>query len=379
MLLLDVNATGLDQHAREYHCQRLALAATRALLQEAVLTPKPALVDKRGCGAHSDLTLKSMVKSALVLRPHFYEMACISWDVAPSVELRSDLAACGRRAEDAMLEATSGSNAHRGAIWCLGLLLSAVSMQKMRASATSIANSASAMVRLTDPHAPSQTTHGQLIRNTYGFGGARGEAEAGFPHVLEIGMPFLKKRRLTGRPENTCRIDTLMAIMASLNDTCLLYRGGLKALNTAQVGALEVLALDGSATLKGMERLAKLEKDLLEQNASPGGCADLLAATLFIDSLGIMESLGIIESLGITDNLNITDSLNITDGLEIIGSSDIPNRLDIPDRDVTPTPKAAKTKHQTSARAAKICTKEELSAKALSLARQHRIPITEII
>ncbi len=102
---------------------------------------------------------------------------------------------------------------------------------------------------------------------------------------MEVGLPFLQQRRLTGRTEKTCRIDTLLEIMSRLNDTCLLYRGGLKALNTAQVGALEVLALDGCATLKGMERLASLERDLLAQNASPGGCADLLAATLFLDSL----------------------------------------------------------------------------------------------
>ena len=130
MLLLDAHSAYLEQQAKEYHCHRLAQLATDALLQEAVLTPKPALVDKRGSGAHRDLTLKSMVKSALALRPFFDEMACLSWDAKPSVNLRTSLADCGRRAEGAMLEATSGSNAHRGAIWCLGLLLSAVSMKK---------------------------------------------------------------------------------------------------------------------------------------------------------------------------------------------------------------------------------------------------------
>ena len=54
---------------------RLADLAVDALIDEADLSPKPALVDRRGNGAHSDLHLGLMHASALSLWPMFKEMA----------------------------------------------------------------------------------------------------------------------------------------------------------------------------------------------------------------------------------------------------------------------------------------------------------------
>ena len=44
-------------------------------------------------------------------------------------QLRERLALIGRHAEHAMLRATGGSNSHKGAIWALGLLVSAAAMR----------------------------------------------------------------------------------------------------------------------------------------------------------------------------------------------------------------------------------------------------------
>ncbi|NWA01100.1 triphosphoribosyl-dephospho-CoA synthase [Pseudomonas gingeri] len=68
-------------HAFNLHAQPLPLAerladfAVEALIDEADLSPKPALVDRRGNGAHSDLHLGLMHASALSLWPMFKEMA----------------------------------------------------------------------------------------------------------------------------------------------------------------------------------------------------------------------------------------------------------------------------------------------------------------
>jgi triphosphoribosyl-dephospho-CoA synthase len=117
----------------------------------------------------------------------------------------------------------------------------------------------------------------------YKVSGARGEAQAGFPHVTTIGLPILHRSRQEGLSETHARLDALLAIMASLDDTCLLHRGGLAALNRAQTGAAAVFAAGGTATVQGWELLQRLDRDLLALNASPGGSADLLAATLFLD------------------------------------------------------------------------------------------------
>ena len=48
-------------------------------------------------------------------------------------------------------------------------------------------------------------------------------------------------------------------------------------------GAHCVLALGGTATAAGWEALLSLDAELVRRFASPGGCADLLAACLFLD------------------------------------------------------------------------------------------------
>src|SRR6266478_4276061 len=100
---------------------RLAGLARQALIAEAELTPKPGLVDRRGAGAHTDLSLAIMRRSALTIEPYLYQLAFISSRTHISQALRERLASIGREAECAMLKATNGSNSHKGAIWILGL------------------------------------------------------------------------------------------------------------------------------------------------------------------------------------------------------------------------------------------------------------------
>jgi triphosphoribosyl-dephospho-CoA synthase len=277
-------------------CQLLGALASAALATEAMLTPKPALVDKRGSGAHSDLTLQLMLNSALVLEPFFQEMAGISNGATATLSLRGALAECGRRAEIAMHQATGGSNSHRGAIWCLGLLVAAAALQEGKSDASEIAETAAKIAVFSDSHASNLETHGLIMKRTYGVGGARVEAQSGFPHVIKVGLPHLRMRRLAGAPESACTLDSLMAIMSSLDDTCLLYRGGPKALETAKSGAQEVLALGGTDNPRGMARLFQMDRDLVQLGASPGGSADLLAATLFLDSLDSLDRLDYFET-----------------------------------------------------------------------------------
>ncbi len=103
----------------------LASLAREALIAEAELTPKPGLVDRRGSGAHHDLSLPRMHQSATAIEPYLAEMALRSQGQALDINLRSQLAAIGRDAERAMYHATQGSNSHKGAIWILGLLIAA--------------------------------------------------------------------------------------------------------------------------------------------------------------------------------------------------------------------------------------------------------------
>lgn len=269
---------------------RLARFATDALIEEAHATPKPALVDRRGNGAHRDLSLAVMERSAYALEPTFAALARASQGKRPSAALRADLAAIGRNGESVMMHATQGSNAHRGAIWIVGLLVAGATIaselaQPLVPAADALCSIGAHIACFPDHGAPLATTHGSRVRARYGVGGARREAQEGFPHVRRVGLPALRDARRRGVAEHAARIDALLAIMRTLDDTCLLHRAGAPALSAAQHGAQEVLSLGGISTPGGQAAFDRLESRLLALNASPGGAADLLAATLFIDRL----------------------------------------------------------------------------------------------
>src|ERR1700691_4358174 len=97
------------QHKARY----LAQLACNAMVAEAVLTPKPGLVDGRGAGSHTDLTLELMVRSACAIEPFFAEMGVLAKENELCPRLREELAVIGRAAEKAMFLASAGTNTHK--------------------------------------------------------------------------------------------------------------------------------------------------------------------------------------------------------------------------------------------------------------------------
>lgn len=278
--------------ARNTESETLSLAdhladlAVEALIDEADLSPKPALVDRRGSGAHSDLHLGLMHASALSLWPAFKEMAEAAMEFGVIGQpLREALGRIGREGEAAMLHTTEGVNAHRGAIWALGLLVTAAALDPQDCSAASLSLRAAKLALIDDRHVIAQASHGQQVARRYGAMGAKEQAQLGFPAVMQFGLPQLHRSRATGHGEQNARLDALLAIMTTLSDTCVLYRAGTAGLHAMQLGAQRVLDAGGSASLSGRRCLHELDQQLLQLNASPGGAADLLAACLFIDSL----------------------------------------------------------------------------------------------
>ena len=263
---------------------QLAELARQALVAEVELTPKPGLVDRRGAGAHSDLSLDLMRQSAAAIAPYFEAMGDSAQSMPFDRGLRTEVAAIGRAAESAMLQATNGSNAHKGAIWILGLLVT-VASRGIDLNPATIAQDAAFLARLPDRAQPQLLSHGEMVRARYGATGARGEAFAGFPHVLHVGLPTLRAERNRARTETNSRLWALLNIMARLEDTCVLYRGGAEGLAIVQKGASDALLAGGPGSVAGELAMLRLDQELLIRNISPGGAADLLAATLFLDAL----------------------------------------------------------------------------------------------
>jgi triphosphoribosyl-dephospho-CoA synthase len=253
--------------------------AVEALIAEAALTPKPGLVDRRGSGTHPDMSLSLLHSSASALRPAFAACAAAALDLRPGPALRARLGSIGRDGEAAMLAASGGVNTHRGALWALGLLTAG-------AAAGDPVGIAATLARMPDEGRVSEReSHGARAMRRHGVPGAAGEAAAGFPHVVGRGLPVLRAARARGVGEDEARLDALLAIMASLPDTCVLHRGGTAGLRSLQTAAASVLAAGGCSTPLGRRQLSTLDDLARRRRLSPGGSADLLAATLFLDSL----------------------------------------------------------------------------------------------
>src|ERR1700733_898604 len=262
----------------------LSELAWQSLIAEAELTPKPGLVDGRGSGSHSDLSLDLMRRSAEAIAPYFTRMALASAEAQMDTSLRAVVASIGREAEAAMFRATSGSNGHKGAIWVLGLLVCAASLSE-GSDPEFVAEAAGYLARLPDRARPQAVSHGDVVLERYGAAGARGEAYANFPHVVKVGLPALRASRINGRTERDSRLTSLLAIMSRLADTCVLYRGGPAAQKIVHEGAARVIKVGGPGSAKGDAALIALGHELVSLRISPGGSADLLAATLFLDAL----------------------------------------------------------------------------------------------
>ena len=148
-----------------------------------------------------------------------------------------------------MLAATDGSNAHRGAIWSLGLLVTAAAQLRSERNAARIAAAAAALARLPDRFSqPRPQSNGERARLQIRRGRCSRRGAGGLSRMRSASACRPSAQRVTEACLKTvARLDALMAIMASLDDTCLLHRGGPAALRAAKRGALAVLRAGGTA------------------------------------------------------------------------------------------------------------------------------------
>lgn len=274
----------MQAHFDEVHARRIGMCAQQALLYEAITTPKPGLVDREDSGAHGDMDLFSFAASAAALGDWFAESARIGASMRGEreAEIFARLRAEGYWAEERMLSATGGVNTHKGALFSLGILCCAAgmtgedaSMDDLLTAAARLAEPSMEDLRGLDPgHA---RTGGEAQYVETGRTGVRGEAAAGFPHVRSRGLPALTRALSEGKNLNDAGLAALIALMASLDDSNILRRGGMDALRRAQNRARE---LERSGF--GPEDLRSLNREFIRENVSPGGSADLLAVTYFL-------------------------------------------------------------------------------------------------
>ena len=258
--------------------------AADCLVKELETWPKPGLVSHVDNGSHADMDAGTFRRSAEAIKPYLQSLA----DAGARGCGMGRLRIIGLDAERAMFAATSGVNTHRGAIFGLGLLCAAAG-----ARAGGLVDPA---LRLGDVVARRWGvdildgplllhSHGNAARRRYHAGGASREAANGFPSIYRIGLPALRQA-ISAAPEDreAARVEACFALIASVEDTNLLHRGGLDGLHFAHRAARQFIDAGGIRAAGWRERARSIHDSFVARRLSPGGSADLLAMSLFVDA-----------------------------------------------------------------------------------------------
>ena len=80
------------------------------------------------------------------------------------------------------------------------------------------------------------------------------------------------------------RVEACFALIASVEDTNLLHRGGLGGLRFARRATRLFLDHGGVRRPGWLARARSIHENFVIRRLSPGGAADLLAMTLFVDA-----------------------------------------------------------------------------------------------
>lgn len=269
--------------------------AAEALLEEVFTAPKPGLVDPFSNGAHKDMNLETFKESIKAITPYFEEMALQGTLMYREPQnLFPAIRRTGQKAEQAMYQATGGINTHKGAIFTLGIFSAAAGVclstfsfitldalleteQKMTGTILL------AELELLKKIIPKSSGERNLLQ--YGSTGIRGEAAEGYPSIRNYGLPALKEGINCGHSWNLVKLQILMTLMCSVEDGNILARTGMEGLKQVQSAACDFYKAGGAYAPGAEKKLHSLDVYFTERNYSSGGCADLLAATIFVNSL----------------------------------------------------------------------------------------------
>ena len=257
--------------------QRLTQLARMALYEELLTYPKPGLVSLIDSGSHNDMNGKTFLASIQALEEYFGAISHAGSRGAGFTELNQ----LGLAAEQAMLDATGQVNTHRGAIFILGLLVAATAhtlsrSEDFNAIRTNLVRNWGADLIA---HQGNRNSHGASVRQQFQLGSIVLDAAHGFPRIFALQHRYTKL--CLSYKVKYARLIMFFQIMQELNDTNLVYRGGINGLKFAKAQAKQILTYQNNPPQFCAYAL-KLHREFVQRNLSPGGCADVLAGVMFL-------------------------------------------------------------------------------------------------
>ncbi len=280
----------------------IASLAVQAILYEASCHPSPGLVSKVSNGAHSDMDYFTFIDSAAALIGPLLRCAEAGLSSNTPKEIFSQIREIGKLGEYQMFQKTAGVNTHKGTLFLIGICCAAGGKAfHSRARFTSLQSIIQAMTEgLVDRELDSRIselensptlglTHGEGLFLTHKVEGIRGEVQRGLPTVFDFSLAFYKGNHELS--QNARLVQTLLGIMQFCEDTNILHRHSFEVLKEVQERARQIISMGGMRTPEGIKAIEAMDEDFCRRRIAPGGSADLLGVTVFLDLLeGFMEA-----------------------------------------------------------------------------------------
>lgn len=264
----------------------VAHLATRALKAELNTTPKPGLVDTHDSGAHRDMDHALMMRSIRALHPYFVQLATLGYD-STQLPAHNDIVSIGLEAEKAMFKSTGGVNTYKGALFSMGLALTAATFIIGRGKVATTTHGkeyvpgdllSAIIIQLANGFPDTRGTHGSQAKQAAQAGGslksALDNAREGYTQLFGEWLPFYETR-IKG-DDSYVKHKTLLRIMCDLDDTNIVYRTDYDTMLNVKTLARHLLEDFSEAGIEDMNR------DFVGRNISPGGSADMLALVVFL-------------------------------------------------------------------------------------------------
>ena len=256
--------------------------ATQALNNELSLYPKAGLVSFIDNGSHKDMNHITFRNSIDILQDYWLEIARLGVLGVDFSQLRQ----AGINAEIKMSHATNNINTHRGSIFILGILVAGVAYAKQHQLA--FVDIPQIIIKLWGDdlikHQLNKFSHGSVVRQKYATqSNIVMQASKGFPDVWQRYYPFLVKS--LQQYGELAYLQLFYEILSTTEDTNLLYRGGINGLKWAKQQASIFLAGGGVEHENYFSHGEQIHHKFIKRNLSPGGCADLFSATIFLHNV----------------------------------------------------------------------------------------------
>ena len=264
----------------------VAHLATRALKAELNTTPKPGLVDTHDSGAHRDMDHALMMRSIRAMHPYFVRLATLGYD-SPKLPAHDDIVRIGIEAEKAMFNSTGGVNTYKGALFSMGLAVTAATYIIGRGKVATTTHGkeyvpgdllSAIIIQLANGFPDTSGTHGsrakQLAQSGCSLKSALDNAREGYSQLFGEWLPFYETR-IKG-DDSYVKHKTLLRIMCDLDDTNIVYRTDYATMQQVKTQARHLLEDFSEAGIDDLNR------DFVSRNISPGGSADMLALVVFL-------------------------------------------------------------------------------------------------